>query len=478
MTTLDLSIIAASFAGVLAIGWALARRQTSAAEYFLGSRSVGWPLALCSLVATETSGITFIGVPAMAFGGSWVYLQMALGYAVGRVLVAWLLVPEIRKGNFTSVYEYLHARLGRREAALAAVVFLATRLVADGARVYVTAIPLTLVTGWPLGWSFGAILVVTAIYSLLAGVRGVVWTDTVQLVLYLAGGIASIVLIAQAIPEDLGTALARAAEAGRLRVFDLSLRLDSFTLWAGLIGGAAFSFASHGTDHLMAQRYLLTPTDRDAKIVVIGSGLVSFAQCALFLFLGSCLYCLWPGREFPKPNDVFPAFMATMPSGLRGLVLSAVFAAAMSTLSGTINALAASTVRDLGVGLFGLDRKRAESVGLARFVSFWWVLALGGAAFLASLSDEYVIDLALGVAAVTYGGVLGIFLIGRFTRLAGAPVLAGFLAGTSCSACLYIWPVPGLGAVKWPWFVPVGATIVLIVAGLAAAARRTERAVP
>jgi SSS family transporter len=488
MHPLDLFAFAVSLCLVLGVAVSFARRQTDAAEFFTGSRRIGWPLACASLVATETSGITFIGVPALAYGGTFTFLQMAFGYLLGRVLVAVLLVPQIRRGNHTSVYEYIHTRLGPRAGALTALVFLITRLLADGVRLYVTALPLQFMTGIRFEWAVAIILAATAFYSLLGGIRGIVWLDTIQLVIYLAGGLVSLYVIASLNP-DTATAgpLAKAAAAGKTVVFDFSLALDRYTLWAGLIGGAAFSLASHGTDHLMAQRYLLVPTDRDAQKVVIGSGILVFFQFWLFLLLGAFLFDLWPDRVFADPNAVYPAFIVEkLTPGVRGFVLSAIFAAAMSTLSSSINALAASTVRDLAVGLFRLAPERAHSLALARFFSLVWVAALGGAAFLTAMAERNVVDLAMGIASITYGGVLGIFLLGRFTRIRGGPVAAGFLAGTGSAAYLFFFPplwgakalltllAPGCAVLFadpirgpklfWPWLVPVGTVLTVTTA--------------
>jgi len=464
---IDIVLVGAAFLLVFLLGGWFSRRQGDSREFFLGSRSIAWPLACFSLVATETSGITFLGVPEMSYRGSWVFLQMALGYIAGRALVAWLLVPAIRKGDVTSIYEYIRTRLGARSGALTACVFLLTRLLADGVRLFITAVPLQLATGIPFAWSVLIIVIVTAAYSLMGGIRGIVWLDTIQLGIYLLGAVISIYVIAEKLPQGLGTALEGIASEGKLRVFDFAFDLSRYTFWAGLFGGAAFSVASHGTDHLMAQRYLLVPTDRDARKVVVGSGVVVFLQFALFLFLGSCLFCLWPERTFENRNEVFAAFIVEeLPPGVRGLVLSSVFAAAMSTLSSSINALAASTVHDIGRGLFGIGKERAESVGLARVVSLLWAAALGAAAFLVSMADRNVVDLALGIASITYGGVLGIFLLSRFTRSSGKAAVAGFLCGTGFSAYLFFFPLPLVGKVFWPWLVPLGAAVTVLAAFL------------
>ncbi len=470
MTALDIAIIAASFAATFAIGGAIARRQRDAAEFFTGSRSISWPLACLSLIATETSAITFIAVPAMVFfHRNATFLQMAFGYIIlGRALVAWLLVPQIRGGSVTSVYEYIHTRIGPLAGALTACVFLVTRCLADGVRLYVTALPLSLVTGLSIPWSIAIMLAATAVYSLLGGIRGIVWIDAIQLVIYLAGGAIAIAIIAGRIPDGFAAGMDRLWAEGIFRVFDFGLHLHGYTFWAGIIGGSAFSLASHGTDHLMAQRYLMVRTDADARKVLVGSGVFVLFQFALFLFLGACLYALWPNAKLADNNAVFAKFIAEdLPSGVRGLILSAVFAAAMSTLSGTINALAASSLQDVAVALFGLSRERARSVALARLLSLAWALALGACAFL-SPTDKSVVDRVLEIAAITYGGILGIFLLSRFARLSSAPVLIGFFLGVGFSACLAFVELPLAGKVFWPWYVPSGAFVTI--AGAFAAA--------
>ncbi len=491
LTFPDLVIIAVSFAVTFAIGAAIARTQRDATEFFTGSRAIPWPLACLSLVATETSAITFIAVPAMVFfRHDWKFLQMAFGYIIGRALVAWLLVPQIRGGSVTSVYEYIHTRVGPVAGALTASVFLVTRCLADGVRLYITALPLSFVTGLSIPWSIALTLAATAFYSLLGGIRGIVWVDAIQLVIYLAGGVVAIYVIAGKLPEGFAGGMERLWHDGNFQVFDFAWNLGDYTIWAGLIGGTAFSLASHGTDHLMAQRYLMVPTDNDARKVLVLSGVFVLFQFALFLFLGSCLYALWPDVKLDDYNAVFAKFIATdLPSGVRGLVLSALFAAAMSTLSGTINALAASSLQDVAVALFGLSRERARSVGLARVLSLFWALALAACAFL-SPTDRSVVDRVLEIASITYGGILGIFLLSRFARLPSAPVLVGFFLGVGATTYLWLFKVPCVGKVFWlfevppdgkvfwPWYVPVGAIVTVAgacAAGLCARALRAPK---
>ena len=475
MSVLDAAIIALSFGVTFAIGGAIARRQRDAAEFFTGSRSISWPLACLSLIATETSAITFVAVPAMVFfHRNATFLQMAFGYIIGRALVAWLLVPPIRRGSVTSVYEYIHTRTGPTAGALTACVFLVTRCLADGVRLYVTALPLSLATGLSIPWSIAITLAATTVYSLLGGIRGIVWIDAIQLCIYLAGAVIAIAVMAGRIPDGFGAGLDRLWDEGIFRVFDFGFNLNGYTLWAGIIGGSAFSLASHGTDHLMAQRYLMVRTDADARKVLIGSGFFVLFQFALFLFLGACLYALWPDAQLADNNAVFAKFVAEdLPSGVRGLILSAVFAAAMSTLSGTINALAASSLQDVAVALFGFSRERARSVGPARLLSLAWALALGACAFLAP-ADKSVVDRVLEIAAVTYGGILGIFLLSRFTRLGSPPVLCGFFLGVGFSVLLAFVELPVVGKVFWPWYVPGGA-LVTIAGALLAGTRLPRR---
>jgi len=458
VSALDVALVGAGIGALFLAGVLFKRRQLSAYEFFAGSRSIPWQAACLSLVATETSGITFLGVPELAFRGNWTFLQMAFGYVIGRVLVAWLLIASVRRRAFTSVYEYLGPSSGR----LVACVFVVTRVLADGVRLFVTAVPLQLATGLDLEWCILAVVAVTAAYSLMGGIRGIVWVDTAQLLIYLAGAAASVV-IAVSLTDDFPGKLAEAFASGKLVIFDSSFALNRFTLWAGLIGGAAFSFASHGTDHLMAQRYLLVRTDREARKVVVASGLAVTAQFALFLFLGTCLFCLWPDRSFPQQNRLYAAFIVEkLPSGIRGLVLAGVFGAAMSTLSSSINALAASGLRDIGIGLLGLKKRLAESLFWGRLVSLGAAAALAACALGFARAAENMVNLAMGIASITYGGILGAFLAKRFMNVGDRSCAAALAAGSLWSGYLFFFPLPILGRIFWPWLVPSGAAVALL----------------
>ena len=235
----------------------LGRGSRSGDEYFLGGRDLPWGAVLLSIVATETSTLTFLSIPGVAYSGSLGFLQIALGYVVGRLLVAVWLLPAYRTGELKTAYEFLEWRFGIKSRRLASIVFMVTRLLADSVRLFATAIPLTLVTGWSLVTSVIIIGAITLIYTYLGGIRAVVLVDAVQMVLYLFGGVVALFMLERIVPGGWIEILSRASEAGKLQLVDTSFDFGRpYTLWAGLIGGAFLSMGSHGTDQLIVQRLL------------------------------------------------------------------------------------------------------------------------------------------------------------------------------------------------------------------------------
>ena len=465
MHTADLAVVVVYFALTLGLGLWVARNQRSAADYFLGARDLPAWAILLSIVATETSALTVISVPGIGARGDLSFLQLTFGYLVGRIGVAIWLLPGYFRGEQETAYARLESRFGVGTRRLTSSVFLVTRFLGDAVRVFASAIPLALVAGWSIPTSIVVMGLVTMVYTWFGGFKAVVWTDVLQLSVYLAGGIGAL-LIAWSLAGGPGVALELAGEAGKLKVIEPAIDFTkTYTLLGGLLGGALLSAASHGTDHLIVQRLLATRSLRDARIALVGSA-------------------IWAAGLAPAgvPGDqLFPAFVVNhLPTGLAGLVVAGILAAAMGTHSSAINSLASSTTHDLYASWTG-RRDPVHLLRVGRLLSALWATGLiGGALFFhyaASGNDTPVVVLALSIASVTYGPLLGTyFLAGRWPRAQGRDVV-GAVAVTVPFMLVVVFAkrlsaYPGLdwlapvGRLAWPWYVPLG-TLLAVCTGVA-----------
>ncbi|MBL8306820.1 MAG: sodium/solute symporter [Rubrivivax sp.] len=467
MSGLDLAVIAGYLLLTLGVG-ALATRRSrrsrhagGADDYFLGARDLPAWAVMLSVVATETSALTVISVPGIAARGDFTFLQLAFGYLLGRIVVAAWLLPGYVDGTQQTAYQRLEARFGAPVRRALAAVFLATRFLADGVRIFAGAIPLALVTGWDVALSIVAMGGVTLLYTFTGGLRAVVWADVLQLAVYVAGGVAALYVALQLV-GDPAVAWARAAEAGKLRLFDFSLDAR-FGFFAGLLGGALLSAASHGTDHIVVQRLLATRSLRDARVALVGSGVLVIAQFALFLAVGTALWAAGHAPAGTPGDELFPRFVITqLPAGLAGLVIAGILAAAMSTISSSISAMASSFTYDLYASWRGRDRDAAHLLQMGRWFSLLWGLLLIGGALgfhaFASGRDTPVVVLALSIASVTYGALLGSYV------LAGTKVLGrDVITGATVSVVVMLGLVMG-AKLSFLWTVPLGTALTVLVA--------------
>lgn len=459
--------------GTLGIGLWVTRKQGTAGDYFLGARALPAWAVLLSIVATETSALTVISVPGVGARGSLVFLQLTFGYLIGRVAVAYWLLPGYFRGEQETAYARLESRFGAGTRRLVSVVFLATRFLGDGVRIFAGAIPLALITGWSVRLSIVVMGGVTLAYTWFGGLKAVVWADVVQLVVYLAGGVAAL-FIAWDMAGGAGASLAAAAAAGKLRMIDTTIDFTStYTLLGGVVGGALLSAASHGTDHLIVQRLLATRSLADARLALVGSGLVVMLQFLLFLLVGTAIWSAGLAPDALAADAIFPRFIIEhLPVGIAGLVVAGILAAAMSTIASSINALASSMTHDIYAGWTG-RRDPAHLYRIGRAFSAGWGLALIGGALLfesyASGNDTPVVVLALSIASITYGALLGTYLLAaRWPRATGRDVV-GAVAVTVAVMLVVVFArqlaVSGLGwlgpvgRLAWPWYVPLGTTL-------------------
>lgn len=486
MTPLDLAVIAAYFLATLGLGLWLSRGQASSGDYFLGARDLPAWAVLLSIVATETSAVTVISTPALGARGDLTFLQLPIGYLIGRIGVSLWLLPGYFRGEQETAYARLETRFGPSTRRALSLVFLATRFLGDGVRIFAGAIPLALLTGWSIPLSIVVMSAVTLLYTWFGGIKAVIWADVVQLVVYLGGGIAAL-WIASQLAGGFDQVLAVAGEAGKLRVFNPSFSLTTpYTLLGGLVGGALLSAASHGTDHLIVQRLLATRSLRDARVALIGSGFLVIAQFLLFLLVGTAIWAAQLAPETTPSNEIFGRFVLEhLPSGVRGLVIAGILAAAMSTISSSINALASSLTHDLYASITG-ERDPAKLLRVGRAVSVVWGTALMGGALgfhaFTTGNDTPAVVLALSIASVTYGALLGAYLLaGMAGRVVGADVIraaavtVGIMLVTVFAARLAAAGVPmlaTLGTLAWPWYVPLGTAIMVGTALLSSQLRR------
>jgi len=480
MAPLDLAIVAGYLLLTLGLGWRIARRQATSTDYFLGARDLPAFAVLLSIVATETSALTVISVPGVGARGDLGFLQLAFGYLVGRIGVAVWLLPGYFHGEQETAYQRLESRFGPGTRRTLSATFLVTRFLADGVRIFAGAIPLALATGWTVSTAILMMGVVTIAYTLLGGLRAVIWADVIQLAIYVTGGIAALG-IAWSLAGGPGAALAEAGAAGRLQMIDPAFSLTrTYTLLGGLVGGAMLSAASHGTDHLIVQRLLATRSLRQARIALVGSGVAVIGQFLLFLLVGSAIWAAGFAPEGMLADEIFPRFIIEhLPTGLRGLLIAGILAAAMSTISSSINALASSVTYDWYAAR-GAPKDPTRLLRAGRWFSAGWGLALVGGALLiaaaAARTDTPIVVLALSIASITYGALLGTYILAsERCPAAGTDAIAGAVAsmlamlGVVFARTLVTWGVgwmEPLSRLAWPWFVPLG-TALTVTVGLA-----------
>lgn len=462
---LDLVVILAYLLGVTVWGAWLGRGQKGGTDYFLGNRELPWVAVMLSVVATETSTLTFLSIPGVAYLGTLTFLQLTVGYLAGRVVVSLVLLPAYFRGELSTAYALLETRFGVGARRFTSAIFMLTRLLADSVRLFATAIPLALITGWPYPVSIAVIGGLTLIYTYFGGIKAVVWVDALQMGLYLVGGLVAAVTLQYLVPGGWGEILARSASAGKLDVLDFQLSLSvPYTFWAGLFGGGFLTMASHGTDQLIVQRLLTCRNLRASQTALVGSALAVIVQFALFLLVGLGLWAFYEGRAFERSDEIFAFFIVEqLPPGVTGLLIAGVFAAAMSSLSSSINSLASASAYDFWAPLRGLagDEGRILRAGKA-FTLLWAALLIGGAVVFIPLSQTTTaVEMALGIASVVYGGLLGAFGLGVLAERADQrSVVIGMAAGIGTVTAIWL-TIPE--KVAWPWFALIGTAVTFAV---------------
>jgi len=466
---IDYIIIIAYLVIITVIGIISGGKQKSIKDYFLGADVVPWWAVCFAIVAAETSTLTFISIPGLAYLTNLNFLQLTFGYLIGRIIVAFLFLPAYFQGELSTAYAFLENRFGYKTRSFASIVFMFTRTAADGVRLFATAIPLKLMLNIDYPLAILIIGLVALIYTSLGGVRGIIWVDVIQFLIYLGGAIISGILLTNLIPGGLNQIFSVASEFKKFEIINLgfsdgfaSFFSKPYTLIAGIIGGAFLSMASHGTDQLIVQRLLATKNLKNAQKAIIGSGVIIIFQFAIFLLVGVLLFVYY-GKLNMRSDEIFPYFIINViPTGLKGLIIAGLFAAALSTLAGSISSLSSATVMDILVPYFKKFNDDRKKLLASRIITVIWAILLILVAFLFMESSQAVVEIALSIASFTYGGLLGTFLLGILNKKATQEdALAGFVAGI-----FLMITVISLKLTAWTFYTLIGVTATLIVGSL------------
>lgn len=482
-STLDIIIVLVYLAASTGVGAWIGRQQKNTTDYFLGGRQIPWFAVTFSIVATETSVLTFISIPAIAYQGNMTFLQIALGYVVGRVLVALIMIPAYYRGEMDTAYHFLGNRFGQGMRNTASITFMVTRVLADGVRLFATAIPLAIIIKGSGAFSSLSdsqfymlsiiiIGILTIIYTYVGGIRAVIWMDVAQMAIYLSGAVLAGILILSKLPDGFSSVGQWAASENKLQWFypgaDLGFKefiKQPYTFFTALVAGAIFSLASHGTDQLIVQRVLTCKSKLESQKAISVSGFAVFLQFFIFLLLGILLYAYYGGANYhdlglTRADGIFPKFIVEeMPIGVSGLIVAALFAAAMSTLSSTLSSLSSAVILDIYRPLFGKGKTEAQLLRTSRSVTLIWGAILIGVAITFIGLKGTVVEVALGIASYTYGGLLGAFLLGiLFKKISQRDAIIGFI-----SALVVMTVVIQTVQIAWPLYTIVGSLTTILV---------------
>lgn len=459
----DYAVIAAYVLGLTAFGTWFGQFQKNTRDYFLTGRSVPWWAICFTVVATETSAVTFIGVPAAAYTGNMVFLQLALGYVVGRVLVSVLLLPAYFRGDVMTSYQLLEARFGPVVRSAGAGIFLFTRSLADGIRLFTTALVIAVVTGIPVTWTVVLLGSAMIVYTMYGGSAAVIWTDVVQMFVYLGGALVIATALLMQIDGGWSAVVAAGGAANKFQIFDWSTDLSiTYTFWAGLVGGLALAMATHGTDQFLVQRLLGARNAREAGKGLILSGVLVLLQFALFLLIGVMLFTYYQQVPVPamltRADEILPIYIVTaLPRGVAGFIVAAIVAAALSP---SINAMAATTVNDVYLRWVNPTADEHTVMRLSYRATFFWGMAQLLIALACQWMTRSVLDAGLSILSLTAGPLLGAFLVGlASSRVGEVAMLIGMGVGVVLLGL--VW---ALTPVAWTWYAFIGSASTILAA--------------
>ncbi len=465
LTWVDYLVIGGYLLAITAFGSYFARFQKTTRDYFLTGRSVPWWAICFTIVATETSTLTFISVPASAYAGDMTFLQLVFGYVIGRVIVSLLFIPAYFRGDLVTSYELLQRRFGPRVKNLAAVIFLVTRSLADGVRLFATALVISVVTNVPVTPAVIVLGIAMIVYTVRGGASAVIWTDVVQLFVYVAGAAVVFISLLALIPGGWPEVVRAGSAAGKFRVLDFSTTLvRTYTFWAGVIGGIAITLSTHGTDQFLVQRLLAARSAREASRGLVLSGVLVLAQFVLFLLIGVMLFTYYKHVPMPRTlaraDELLPTFIVTaLTHGAAGFIVAAIVAAALSP---SINAMAATTVNDFYAKYYRPDADEPTLMRVSKLWTVVWGIVQMGVAVAAQWMQRSVLDAGLAVLSYAAGPVLGVFLLGTL-----APSIREFDAFLGMLAGLVVMTlVWGSTPIAFTWYIFIGASTTVAVAWL------------
>ncbi len=465
VSTLDYTIIILYLISITAFGKIIGGKQKTVKDYFVGKKEVPWWVISFSIVAAETSTLTFISIPGLAYLTNLNFLQLTFGYLIGRIIVAQFFLPAYYKGELSTAYSYLQNRFGNKTRSLASVTFLFTRTAADGVRLFATAIPLYLMLDISPMVAIIIIAIVALLYTFTGGLKGVIWVDAIQMFIYIGGAIIAGIYLINNIPGNIGKIFSSTDISSKLSVFNFGFDngiagffSQPYTLLSGLIGGAFLSMSSHGTDQLIVQRLLAAKGLGESKKALITTGVIIIFQFALFLIVGVLLYAYY-GLIHVKSDEIFPKFIIeVLPFGVKGIIIAGLFAAALSTLAGSITSLSSSVMLDLYIP-FKKNIDEKKNLLYSKLLTIFWAIMLIFSAFIFMESSKAVVEIALSIASFTYGGLLGTFLLGLSNKkIKQNHAIAGFISAIVVMSFIIVFKV-----VAWTWFILIGVCVTLLV---------------
>lgn len=459
----DLIIVLIYLISVAIIGILSGGKQKSIKDYFLGAEKIPWLAVSFSIIAAETSTLTFISIPGLAYNSNFNFLQLTFGFLIGRIAIAYILLPKYYQGEISTVYTFLEKRFDKKLRTFASIIFLVTRVASDGVRLFAAAIPLYLLLNIEPIYAIILISIIALIYTYTGGMKAIIYVDALQMTIYLGGAIFIIFFLITHIDPKIFSETELIKQ--KLSIINLSFDKNfsgffqqPYTLLSGIIGGAFLSMASHGTDQLIVQRLLAIQNLRKSQLAIITSGVIIIFQFAIFLFIGFLLYAFY-GEVNLKSDEILPTFIIKeLPAGLSGFMIAGIFAAALSTLAGSISSLSSSTMIDLFLNNKKENLDESSKLFYSRIYTILWTVFLIGSAVFFMNTNKAVVELALSISSFTFGGMLGTFLLGIFNKKASKKIaLISFIISIIVVSLFIIFKI-----VAWTWYVFIGVGTVLI----------------
>jgi len=490
LALLDWVVLAIYAVTVIIIGVAAGKKEKNTDDYFLAGRKMPWWAVMCSIYATSLSALTFIGVPGAAYAGDFNYIQLGIGDFFGRILIAFVLLTAYYKGKVTTVYELLGERFGPHSHNAGTIFFILTRLLASGVRLAGCAIALSVVFNIPINLAIAMIALTALAYTLVGGIKAVIWTDMMQFILFMSAAGIAIFTITMALPNGWSDFIDVGQAHQKFKIFHISFISGTKDYWfnfsnpdslmAGFLFGCFTTFAALGTDQDMVQRMLTCEKVKESQKALLWTAVMNFPITLLFLSVGAGLfvyYNIFPNAEVAgfvaakKTDFIFPHFIKTvLGPGLRGILIAGLLAAAMSSLDSALNALAASAYIDIFKRYIKKNTSDQDAVKISRYFVIGFAVVLAVIAIFFS-KTESILWLGFRIAGYTYGAMLGVFLLAVFTKKRGND-LSNIIIMFSSIAVVIFFTAESIGpfnilrtsllqifkikSIAWPWAIIIG----------------------